>query len=891
MNSVRIATRSKLRVGALLFVISACLLLEFVMPFPAISQNPDSVRYRIYLTVQDSVTNRQAQAALGFHPLATLGLDTLSGFTDHWYESDPASLIEFPSPPAGNFFEELRINNVQQPFPQHGLLFGNIHPYPSPAQVDTFAISFSGADLFLYSHPQILSWPSVLGFYADSVRLKDRGNPPGSLVDVDMIKESTYTYRGETYHDTISDTYSVEPYNKGFLMIISHPKVPPGPPATVALLSPPSGSSVSPVSATLQWMAVPGAFFYKVQLDISRAFGNPITNESIATNAITVTGLLQDTWYYWRVVVGTPFGVSYYQDPADSFKTLKILLPPAAPPIISPTASGTGIANTPTFSWHAGSGPLTYQLQLSISAKYTPVVHDTTLSDTSVVFPDPLLNCTMYYWRVRGWNSQTFGPFSSANFRVGLGTPAVPIIVQYADYQTGVPLNATLVFTGRDDCTSSYRIQVARDSLFSEMVFDATEPDTTFTVNNLLGLTTYYWRVRSENTAFQSAYTPTRSFTTAPDVRFRIWVTDTDSGYHQRSSTAFFGVHPNATFCIDSGLTGFPDHWFENDYQVVDEWRQYPVCPPVLELRVFNASPGCAEMWYTGRPVNIHQFRDVTQVDTFRLKWCPSDSFYFHPQIFRWPSVIRYYCDSMKMTDVANQSNVDMLKDSSWTYYPDRDPIGISYLTITMWGPKVPPYPPALVPLTSPPNGATERPVDETLTWDAVPGAHFYHVQVSPDSLFSFLVADDTVTGTSAALHGLNQSTTYCWRVCAWNQFGVSYYQSPPDRFRTQQVLKVKDTGVGIPHEFRLYQNYPNPFNPSTNFRFSVAQSAHVRLAVFDVLGGEIATIFEGDFAPGTYSGEWGGLTGRGSPLSSGIYYYRLVAGAFNDVKKMMIVR
>jgi hypothetical protein len=583
--------------------------------------------------------------------------------------------------------------------------------------------------------------------------------------------------------------------------------------------------------------------------------------------------------------------VSYYQNPADSFKTVLIPPTPGAPSIISPSPGATGIAGTPTFKWQSEPASLTYEFQLSSSANYKPLFRDTTVADTSMVFADALLNCAEYYWRVRGSNSQMFGPFSSANFRVEMGTPSVPVILQYADNQTGVPLNATLKFAGRDSCTSTYRIQVARDSLFSQMAFDFTAPDTTAALADLTGLTTYYWRVRSENTAFQSAYTPTRSFTTVPDVRFRIWVTETDSGYYQKTSRpAYFGVHPKATFCIDSGLTGFSDHWFEQDYPV-DEWRYYPPCNPYLDLRLSNATPGCAQLWNQARPVNIHQFRSYADVDTFRLKWCPFDSLVYHPQIFRWPAVTRYFCDSMKMTDPANLSNIDMLKDSTWTYYPDRDPIGISFVTITMWGPKAPPNPPAPVPLRSPPDGASERPLDDTLTWDAVPGAVVYHVQVSADTLFGSLAADDTVTATSVVLHGLNQSTTYLWRVCAWNPFGVSYYQSPPNRFKTEQVLKVKEDGRGIPHEFRLFQNYPNPFNPSTNIRFSVAQTARVRISLYDILGREITRIFEGDFAPGTYSGAWDGTDGRGSLLPSGIYYYRIAAGTFTDAKKMMIVR
>src|SRR5713101_8150074 len=109
-----------------------------------LSQTPDSARWRVYLTVTDSIKQKSAQAAFGFHPRATLGLDdTLFGFNDHWYPSDSPWVKEFPSPPVG-FFEELRINNVRQKFPDHGLLFFNIHPYTGPTMADTFIVSFNG---------------------------------------------------------------------------------------------------------------------------------------------------------------------------------------------------------------------------------------------------------------------------------------------------------------------------------------------------------------------------------------------------------------------------------------------------------------------------------------------------------------------------------------------------------------------------------------------------------------------------------------------------------------------------------------------------------------------------------------------------------------------------
>ena len=234
----------------------------------------------------------------------------------------------------------------------------------------------------------------------------------------------------------------------------------------------------------------------------------------------------------------------------------------------------------------------------------------------------------------------------------------------------------------------------------------------------------------------------------APDVRFRVWLTETDSGSTLKtSSPAFFGLHPTATYCIDTLLTGFTDRWFENDSQKVNELLQYPPCSPSVELRVYNTKAGCFELTGVGRPVNIHQFHDTTEIDTFKIKWCVSDSFTFHPQIFRWPSVLRYYCDSMTMTDPTGLANVNMRKDSSWTYYPDQDPIGITGVIITMWGPKVPPGPPAQVVLTSPPSGATGRPLNDTLGWNAAAGAADYHVQVSLSPSFASLRSEERRVG------------------------------------------------------------------------------------------------------------------------------------------------
>lgn len=98
------------------------------------------------------------------------------------------------------------------------------------------------------------------------------------------------------------------------------------------------------------------------------------------------------------------------------------------------------------------------------------------------------------------------------------------------------------------------------------------------------------------------------------------------------------------------------------------------------------------------------------------------------------------------------------------------------------------------------------------------------------------------------------------------------------------------------PHKFVLEQNYPNPFNPTTTIRYSVPGNVETRhgvsLRVYDVLGNEVATLVNEEKPAGIYEVDFSiGSFGNASNLSSGIYYYRLQAGAFNDTKKMILIK
>ncbi len=89
-----------------------------------------------------------------------------------------------------------------------------------------------------------------------------------------------------------------------------------------------------------------------------------------------------------------------------------------------------------------------------------------------------------------------------------------------------------------------------------------------------------------------------------------------------------------------------------------------------------------------------------------------------------------------------------------------------------------------------------------------------------------------------------------------------------------------------IPVEFSLSQNYPNPFNPTTTIKFGVPKEVKVVLKVYDILGKEVATIVNQKMEPGYYKYEW-----TGTALSSGVYFYRLDAGSFVKIKKMVLIK
>jgi len=94
-----------------------------------------------------------------------------------------------------------------------------------------------------------------------------------------------------------------------------------------------------------------------------------------------------------------------------------------------------------------------------------------------------------------------------------------------------------------------------------------------------------------------------------------------------------------------------------------------------------------------------------------------------------------------------------------------------------------------------------------------------------------------------------------------------------------------------LPRRYDLEQNYPNPFNASTVISYILARGGYVSIHVYDVLGRNVTTLVNKDQPAGHYEATWNGLDWKDSPVPSGIYFYRLIAGRTVETRKMILLK
>jgi hypothetical protein len=147
-------------------------------------------------------------------------------------------------------------------------------------------------------------------------------------------------------------------------------------------------------------------------------------------------------------------------------------------------------------------------------------------------------------------------------------------------------------------------------------------------------------------------------------------------------------------------------------------------------------------------------------------------------------------------------------------------------------------------------------------------------------------------SGSAAALsHSWNAPGNYPVRYQTRNIKSVISSWSDSVLVTISGVSGIKNDNIKI-NKYSLEQNYPNPFNPSTVISWQLSSGSFVRLKIYDILGNEVASLVNEYQNAGTHSIIFNTQqTASGKHLSSGIYFYRLQAGSYTAVKKLVLLK
>jgi hypothetical protein len=134
-----------------------------------------------------------------------------------------------------------------------------------------------------------------------------------------------------------------------------------------------------------------------------------------------------------------------------------------------------------------------------------------------------------------------------------------------------------------------------------------------------------------------------------------------------------------------------------------------------------------------------------------------------------------------------------------------------------------------------------------------------------------------------------NPSQDFCFQVDSLVK--TNYYWDDTKGVTYNCISPAKKLAASVPATFSISENYPNPFNPVTQFTLDLLDEAHVSFHVYNVAGQKVKTLADEVMSAGVHTLVWDGTNDRGEALSSGVYFYRVVAGDKMVAKKMTLLK
>jgi Tol biopolymer transport system component len=294
-------------------------------------------------------------------------------------------------------------------------------------------------------------------------------------------------------------------------------------------------------------------------------------------------------------------------------------------------------------------------------------------------------------------------------------------------------------------------------------------------------------------------------------------------------------------------------------------WDSDPVWSPDMSkisfTRIYPSQNMKREIWIMNSDGSGQHF---TGIDGWNAKWSKNGSGFVYCSNINSNNYDIYFCDtnganSQKLTNTATD---EMCPDFS----PDGTEIayttGSSSVTSIC----------EIYKMNS--DGTNVRRLTNNNSFD-------YSPKWSPDGTKFVFVSD---------IHEANEPEIYIMDTSGTNPQRVTYtpanITAVSPSWRNGSTTSVIKLNENIPDNCRLFQNYPNPFNPVTKINFNVKNYSAVKLIVYDVNGREVKTPVNDKLQAGSYE-----VFFNASELTSGVYFYRLIAGDIVTTKKMILMK
>jgi hypothetical protein len=562
-------------------------------------------------------------------------------------------------------------------------------------------------------------------------------------------------------------------------------------PASPQLTQPANNASGQAASVSLKWNTVTTAATYSLQVGIDSLFttGTIIYSQSDLTAiSQTVSGLSNNTMYYWRVNASNGSGTGPW---SSTYRFTTII---GTPTLLSPANNALNQDTSLTLSWNAISYATSYSLRVSTDSTFastsSDIVNQSGITTTSRLVSG-LSASTIYYWRVNATNTGGTGAWSTVyHFTTRISTPAAPTLTTPLNKAVNEPLSLPLEWSSVTSATS-YSLQVSSDSLFTSS-FIANLTGLTTTTQSISGLannTQYYWRVRAVNSSGTGAWSTVFYFATviaAPVLSLPVnnalsqdtsltvtWesVTSATSYTLQVSTDSTFA---STMFFNQSGITTASQQITKLIRNTIYYWR--------VNATNNSGSSGWSIVFHLTTRAGVPDAPVPTSPLNNSVNQAVSLSLSWNSSIAATSYTLQVSTDSTFATSIVfNQSSITALTQTvsgltfNTTYYWRVN--GVNSSGKSAWSSIFKFTTTIAVPvLATPLNSATGQAISLTLSWNTATSATSYTLQVSTDATFdspsAMFFNQSALTTTSQLISDLSNNTVYYWRVNASNNNG-----------------------------------------------------------------------------------------------------------------------